>query len=229
MSQMKGSVMEEQTTQGQMTSRIVDTELMAVQERMKIAQPFRQLVRPIPMNITVRIPDFTDLVGRSYTFKFTEQSDVDAEKPEPEPEPELTLGTITYDSRHYSDPMFTDPTRLVKEFKEALATGRVPEYDTIIGTGLSGSIAAGIIAASLNVMYAVVRKEGVQSHSDAQVEGCIGARWLFIDDFIGSGATFRRVRKHVSGVAPGAKFVGSWLYGKAILQDEYGYRVDLQS
>lgn len=66
------------------------------------------------------------------------------------------------------------------------------EYDTIVGTGLSGALVVPTLARELDKHWAIVRKED-GSHSDNMIEGAVGRRWLFVDDFVDSGATVRRV------------------------------------
>lgn len=64
----------------------------------------------------------------------------------------------------------------------------------------------------------VVRKNE-RSHSDHQslnVEGRLGHRWIFVDDFIGGGTTRSRVIHQVTVVARShrydTEYVGSYLY-----------------
>jgi adenine/guanine phosphoribosyltransferase-like PRPP-binding protein len=70
-------------------------------------------------------------------------------------------------------------------------------FDTIIGTGMSGTLVVPRLAADLDVYWAVIRKPNVDSHSSKRVEGRVGKRWVFVDDFVSSGATYQRVRNAV--------------------------------
>jgi adenine/guanine phosphoribosyltransferase-like PRPP-binding protein len=85
--------------------------------------------------------------------------------------------------------------------------------DTFVGTGLSGALVVPTLARALGRHWAIVRKQD-GSHSSRTVEGAIGERWLFIDDFIEGGATLRRVREAVTLYAPGTEWVGSFEYEK---------------
>lgn len=80
------------------------------------------------------------------------------------------------------------------------ATVRLGEvdFDTVIGTGMSGTLVVPRLAADLDVYWAVVRKPGVKAHSSKAVEGRVGKRWLFVDDFVSSGETYQRVRHAVN-------------------------------
>ena len=86
------------------------------------------------------------------------------------------------------------------------------QFDTMVGTGLSGTLVVPSLARLLNVeCWAVVRKESTP-HSSVMIEGSIGYRWLFVDDFISSGATRRRVMDQVAWHVPRTTFAGSYLY-----------------
>lgn len=72
------------------------------------------------------------------------------------------------------------------------------DFDMIIGTGLSGGLVIPKLAAALGIDWAIVRKEEEQSHRERRVEGTFfGRKWLFVDDFVASGATRRRVKAEV--------------------------------
>ncbi|NKS98826.1 hypothetical protein GS498_20965 [Rhodococcus hoagii] len=90
------------------------------------------------------------------------------------------------------------------------------EFDTVVGTGLSGALAAPVVALEFNADLLVIRKVNDSSHADRMEEGSLGRRWLFVDDFIETGATFRRVHAHVEEVASKYKrpmeFAGAFLY-----------------
>lgn len=70
-------------------------------------------------------------------------------------------------------------------------------FDTVVGTGLSGLLPLAVLAEKFGVSYAAVRKPNDSSHSDGLIEGTLGAKWLFVDDFISSGSTFNRVYETV--------------------------------
>lgn len=83
---------------------------------------------------------------------------------------------------------------IAAEMAEALAS---VEYDTMIGTGLSGTLVVPSLARALDKHWAIVRKEP-SPHTSLLVEGDIGERWVFVDDFVSSGATRRRVQEAVA-------------------------------
>ena len=137
------------------------------------------------------------------------------EKPfeeEVEEKEQLPLGTVTYDSRYYGDYLFYDPKRIVQSYNARLAS--LPEHDTLIGTGLSGSLAVALIGHSHETLFAVLRKEDAHSHSSRIFEGRIGTRWLFVDDFVSSGKTKRRVLEKMKYHHPDVEYVGTWTYSR---------------
>lgn len=85
---------------------------------------------------------------------------------------------------------------IAAEMAEALAS---VEYDTMIGTGLSGTLVVPSLARALDKHWAIVRKEP-SPHTSLLVEGDIGERWVFVDDFVCSGSTKRRVRAAIEGI-----------------------------
>lgn len=90
------------------------------------------------------------------------------------------------------------------------------KFDTIVGTGLSGSLVIPMLARRLRRKWAIVRKDGEQRHSSYQIEGEIGDRWIFVDDLIASGRTLRRVQEVVQEEfrirEAQTTYVGAWLY-----------------
>lgn len=94
------------------------------------------------------------------------------------------------------------------------------KYDTIVGTGLSGTIFTARVAPGLGKSFAIVRKKDDQStHSSREVEGVVGERWVFADDFISSGATFKRVLEMMKKHRPHAQFVGAYEYERECFSD----------
>lgn len=67
------------------------------------------------------------------------------------------------------------------------------DFDTMVGTGLSGSLIIPRLAEMLKKNWLIVRKENDGTHSSRLAEGSLGERYIFVDDLIDSGAT----RKHV--------------------------------
>lgn len=94
------------------------------------------------------------------------------------------------------------------------------KYDTIVGTGLSGTIFTARVAPGLGKSFAIVRKKDDKStHSGTKVEGIVGERWVFADDFISSGATFKRVLEMMKAHRPNAQFVGAYEYERECFSD----------
>jgi hypothetical protein len=86
------------------------------------------------------------------------------------------------------------------------------KYDTIVGTGLSGTVFVSKVHTALRKNVAIVRKKNDGSHSGNKVEGAIGKRWVFVDDFMSSGRTFKRVAEIMFEEYPQSEFVGYYSY-----------------
>lgn len=126
----------------------------------------------------------------------------------------------TYDNREesYLGKALRDPHKLIRNAKKAL---KDVDFDTFIGTGVSGTLAVGMLSVVFpNKNFAIVRKDE-SSHSPFMVEGSIGEKWIFVDDFISSGATLRRTMKQIVNAVTEAKgwgkikfpeYVGTFLY-----------------
>jgi len=122
----------------------------------------------------------------------------------------------------YSRDAFSDPDQLIKNAKRAL-TG--VDYDTMVGTGLSGSLVIPTLARALGKEWAIIRKASESSHAGAGFEGTIGKRWIFVDDFMETGSTERAVMQGVREATdlwnrtmpamlqePLSTYVGAYLY-----------------
>lgn len=101
--------------------------------------------------------------------------------------------------------------------------GRVPMFDAIAVTGLSGTIFGTSLSDAIGCPVVVVRKkENPEPHSGCMVEGpdsiCDKVlRWVFVDDLISTGKTLNRVRMMVSTRYPRNECVGICLYQQASL------------
>lgn len=89
---------------------------------------------------------------------------------------------------------FDDTASLVRNAESRLYG---VDFDTMIGTGLSGALVIPVLARAMGKKFAIVRKPFDSAHSRNVFEGEIGHRWIFVDDFIASGATRARVRKAI--------------------------------
>jgi orotate phosphoribosyltransferase len=95
-------------------------------------------------------------------------------------------------------------------------------FDTLVGTGFSGGVIIPALAMRLNKMYALVRKDSDDTHHAGPIMGEVGASWIFVDDFIGTGTTERRVVEQMEAVRDGTmaywttphptEWVGTYLY-----------------
>lgn len=90
--------------------------------------------------------------------------------------------------------------------------------NALVGTGLSGAMAVPMLAKALDTRFCIVRKESDRdTHSRSRFEGNMrdGDRWMFLDDLICSGKTFRYVYEMMhnhcdtNGRYP---FTGAYLY-----------------
>lgn len=90
------------------------------------------------------------------------------------------------------------------------------EFDTFVGIGLSGTIAAVELARKMGKEYFIIRKPTDGSHSSKPAEGRLGKRWVFVDDLVSSGRTFSRVWDVIEGIRTskgfGTEYVGAFLY-----------------
>lgn len=113
----------------------------------------------------------------------------------------------------YMRDTFQEPELVIERAKSFLEG---VEYDTMVGTGLSGAVIAPMLAREFGKRCMIVRKENDESHSSLPVEGVLGKRWLFVDDFVSSGTTCARVIKAIRKLTNAYKFeseyVGAYLY-----------------
>lgn len=91
-------------------------------------------------------------------------------------------------------------------------------YDTLVGTGLSGALVVPRLADALDKHFLLVRKpnRAERSHAEQEAEGYLGTGWIFVDDFIASGRTWRRVDEVVTRIANArehkTRYAGAYLY-----------------
>jgi len=75
------------------------------------------------------------------------------------------------------------------------------EFDTFVATGLSGTCAATVLAYALGKNYLILRKEDdTSTHDGRRAFGVLGERFIFLDDFVSSGETRRRVLRQLTQV-----------------------------
>lgn len=110
----------------------------------------------------------------------------------------------------YFDQAIDDIGQLLEDAREVLED---IEFDTLVATGLSGTVVAPILAHELGVNFFIVRKpDDLSTHSYKRAVGHIGRRWVFLDDFIDTGRTLTRVRKQVAEVVANE---AEWAYDEA--------------
>jgi len=92
-------------------------------------------------------------------------------------------------------------------------------FDFLAVTGMSGVVIGSPLAVRLEKPLVIIRKEGDSSHSYGDLIGaaaCKG-RYVFVDDFIASGGTYRRVRERLASPELDTRYVGAYLYSDKLL------------
>ena len=102
-----------------------------------------------------------------------------------------------------------DPAALVRQAIIDLAD---VDFDTVVVTGLSGTLIGPRLADALGKYLLAVRKPNDDSHSWLPAEGTLGDRWVFADDFLITGETYQRVQDAVKRLDYPTKHVGVWTY-----------------
>jgi adenine/guanine phosphoribosyltransferase-like PRPP-binding protein len=101
---------------------------------------------------------------------------------------------------------------LLSSWKDLVGKTKV---DTLVGTGVSGTIAVVNLARDLGIHYLIIRKPGVNTHSSWPAEGHLGKNWAFVDDLVSSGATIQRVWDAMNSIQESGfstQFKGVFLY-----------------
>ena len=110
----------------------------------------------------------------------------------------------------YMETLFREPEKIVRRLRNLQERG--VEFDTIVGTGISGLIPLKQAADELGIHWLAVRKPGENSHSGSLLTGEIGDKWLMVDDFMQSGATVKRVVEAITRAGVKSQFVGLLQY-----------------
>lgn len=115
----------------------------------------------------------------------------------------------------YFWPALVPETRnqLLADAIDALRGDDVPDFDGFVVRGVSGVVFGAMLALVFDRPLVVVRKEDDHTtHSSKKVEGqALGGRYIFVDDFISSGATVRATQRALEaqrGDAEGSPRVG---------------------
>ena len=115
----------------------------------------------------------------------------------------------------YMDKALDDLSTLLDEAAGELAEH---DFDTLVGTGFSGGVVIPALALRLGKKWTLIRKETDDSHhGGGRLIGNLGKRWIFVDDFVSSGATRNRVLEKVEAGAVlhdlTTAYVGDYFYG----------------
>jgi adenine/guanine phosphoribosyltransferase-like PRPP-binding protein len=74
-----------------------------------------------------------------------------------------------------------------------------------------------MLARELEKNFVLIRKPRDNSHHSGQMVGLLGERWIFVDDFVSSGATRTRVQRIVRRQAAEREhettYMGTYCYG----------------
>lgn len=135
----------------------------------------------------------------------------------------MTARTHELAHRVYFDEAFTRPaSEHVRKMREMLAGVK---YDTIVGTGLSGTVFVAQVAGPLRKKFAILRKPDDKStHSGNRLEGRLGKSYVIADDFISSGSTITRIVEFMADRHPEVKFMGVYSYQGAGFQSPTALR-----
>lgn len=114
----------------------------------------------------------------------------------------------------YFDQAIFNLAEVIETAQEQLAD---VEFDTLVGTGFSGGIVIPSLALDMGKKFVLIRKETDDSHHGrGRLVGSLGERWIFVDDFISSGATRKRVIEKIEQAALAeyvtTEFVGQYMY-----------------
>lgn len=121
-------------------------------------------------------------------------------------------------SVYYLKNVLYRPQMLADKFEEKVNV----QFDVLVGTGISGVSALMVLRSLLNVNIAILRKSGEMSHSPYKVENtdpdfmAPNRKWIFVDDLIDSGRTFKRVADQFGKI----NCVGAFLYSRNVYGDE---------
>lgn len=121
---------------------------------------------------------------------------------------------MTRFNTYYMDSALFDLPEVIETAKERLAD---VDFDTLVGTGFSGGIVIPSLALVLDKKFVLIRKETDDSHHGrGQLLGQLGDRWIFVDDFVSSGKTRRRVIEKIEEATrsyeAASEFVGQYMY-----------------
>lgn len=121
----------------------------------------------------------------------------------------------TFRTYYFDDAVF-NLSEVIETAKERL--GGV-DFDTMVGTGFSGGVVIPALALAMGKKFVLIRKDTDDSHHGrGRLLGELGQRWIFVDDFVSSGATRTRVIEKVNTVVNGfgdsvkSEMIGQYMY-----------------
>ena len=87
--------------------------------------------------------------------------------------------------------------KTIRQIKELIKKHNL-QFDGFVVTGVSGIVMGSILCRSLRKDLVIVRKDNDGSHSGYSVENYKTSKnYIFLDDFVSSGKTFRRVKDKI--------------------------------
>ena len=124
---------------------------------------------------------------------------------------------MTRFNTYYMDEAVFNLAKIIERGKKDLAN---VDFDTLVGTGFSGGIVIPSLALALGKKFVLIRKETDDSHhGKGRLLGELGEKWVFVDDFVSSGKTRRRVIEKIADAkdswgfnVQGSKLVGQYMY-----------------
>lgn len=124
---------------------------------------------------------------------------------------------MTRFSTYYMDNALFGLSNVIETAQKRLAG---VEFDTLVGTGFSGGIVIPSLALAMGKKFVLIRKETDDSHhGKGRLLGELGERWIFVDDFVSSGRTRRRVIEKIQDVRDEwtdhptrSRMVGQYMY-----------------
>jgi adenine/guanine phosphoribosyltransferase-like PRPP-binding protein len=108
--------------------------------------------------------------------------------------PEAESPSVTPFKTNYMDVALDDLGGVIERAKIKLAG---VDFDTLVGTGFSGSVVVPALALAMGKYFVLIRKPKDGSHHNGRAIGYLGQRWIFVDDFVATGATRDRVKQAV--------------------------------
>lgn len=118
-------------------------------------------------------------------------------------------GARTFGSGYFDEALMNLPT-IIDQAHADLASKR---FDTLVGTGVSGTIVVPALALAMDKNFLIVRKDNDDSHHGGDAVGQLGTRWVFVDDFVSTGDTRKRVMEKVKRVCTEGLFRHTTTFG----------------